>query len=66
MTGPNLGAWFQAGGADSGFENGDKCAYVYGNGGVGSTSGPANNGLRFDNYTVAADEYLMQLEAING
>jgi PKD repeat protein len=62
MTDPNLDAWYQNGGTDSGFENGDKCAYVYGNGGYGSTTGLLNNGLGFYNYTLSPDQYLMQLE----
>jgi hypothetical protein len=62
MTDPNLDAWFQSSGTDAGFENGDKCAYVYGNGGFGSTTGLANNGLGFYNYTLSGDQYLMQLE----
>jgi PKD repeat protein len=62
MTDPNLNAWFQSGGTDSGYENGDKCAYVYGNGGYGSMTGLSNNGLGYFNYTIATDQYLMQLE----
>jgi PKD repeat protein len=62
MTDPNLDAWYQDGGTDGGFENGDKCAYVYGSGGYGSTSGLADNGLGFYNYTLGPDQYLMQME----
>jgi PKD repeat protein len=62
MTDPNLDAWYQDAGTDAGYEDGDKCAYVYGNGGYGSTTGLANNGLGFYNYTLAPDQYLMQLE----
>ena len=62
MTDPNLNAWFQSSGTDAGYENGDKCAYVYGNGGYGSMTGLSNNGLGYFNYTIATDQYLMQLE----
>jgi PKD repeat protein len=58
MTDPNLNAWYDS----SGNEDGDKCSYLYGNGGYGSLSGLANNGLGYYNYTFSTDQYLMQLE----
>jgi PKD repeat protein len=62
MTDPNLNAWYQDGGTDAGYENGDKCAYVYGNGGYGSLTGLPFNGLGYYNFTFGSDQYLMQLE----
>jgi hypothetical protein len=65
MTDPNLNAWYQNGGADNGYEIGDKCAYIYGAGGYGSHTGLANNGLGYWNVTAYGDQYLMQLEFDN-
>jgi len=65
MTDPNLNAWIQNGGTDNGDEIGDKCAYIYGGGGYGSTSGLSNNGLGFWNVAAGGDQYLMQLEFDN-
>jgi PKD repeat protein len=62
MTDPNLNAWYQTSGTDAGFEDGDKCAYIYGSGGYGSTTGLHNNGLGFWNYQFGTDQYLEQLE----
>jgi PKD repeat protein len=63
MTDPNLNAWYQDSGTDAGFEDGDKCAYVYGTGGYGSLTGLSNNGLGYYNYTLeSTDQYLMQEE----
>lgn len=63
MTDPNLNAWYQDGGTDSGYENGDKCAYVYGGGGYGSTTGLPNNGSGFYNYKLlGVHDYLAQIE----
>jgi PKD repeat protein len=62
MTDPNLNAWYQDAGTDAGYENGDKCAYVYGAGGYGSLAGLANNGLGYFNFTFGTDQYLMQME----
>ena len=62
MTDPNLNAWYQDGGTNAGYENGDKCAYVYGNGGYESLTGLLNNGLGYYNFTFGGDQYLMQLE----
>jgi hypothetical protein len=62
MTDPNLNAWYQNGGTDSGYEDGDKCAYVYGSGGYGSMSGLSNNGSGYYNYALLGHQYLAQLE----
>lgn len=65
MTDPNLNAWYQTSGTDGGEEIGDKCAYIYGSGGYGSTIGLANNGLGYWNVSAFGDQYLMQLEFDN-
>jgi hypothetical protein len=61
MTDPELNAWFDG----SGNEIGDKCAYTYGSGGYGSTSGLANNGLGYWNTAFGTDDYLLQQEFDN-
>lgn len=66
VVNPSATGWWQNSGASAGFEIGDKCAYIYGSGGFGSTSGLPNNGLGFYNYTMGTDQYLMQLEFSNG
>ncbi len=65
MTDPNLNAWFQDGGTDGGYEIGDKCAYIYGSSGYGSTGGLSNNGSGYWNVGLASNVYLMQLEFDN-
>jgi len=61
MTDPNLNAWIDS----SGYEIGDKCAYIYGSGGYGSMTGLANNGLGYWNLNLAGGEYLLQEEFSN-
>jgi hypothetical protein len=58
MTDPDLNAWYDS----SGFENGDKCAYVYGSGGVASFTGVSNNFIGYWNQLISSDQYLMQQE----
>jgi PKD repeat protein len=65
MTDPNLDAWIQEGGTDSGYEIGDKCAYIYGSGGYGSLSGLSFNGSGYWNLALEGNDYLMQLEFDN-
>lgn len=61
MTDPQLNAWYDS----SGNEIGDKCAYTYGPGGYGSSSGLPNNGNGFYNQTINGGQYLMQQEFSN-
>jgi hypothetical protein len=67
MTDPvGGGGWWQtAAGPDQGAEIGDKCAYIYGPGGVASTTGLPNNGHGFYNTTLGGKNYLLQLEFDN-
>jgi len=65
MTDPNLNAWYQSGGVDSGYEIGDKCAYIYGPGGEGSLSGLSKNAGGYWNTELEGNDYLMQLEFDN-
>ena len=65
MTDPNLDAWMQEGGADGGYEIGDKCAYIYGSGGYASLSGLSFNGSGYWNLALEGNDYLMQLEFDN-
>ena len=66
IVNPSATGWWQNGSAaDAGYEIGDKCAYIYGSGGFGSTTGLPNNGLGFYNYTLGTDQYLMQIEFSN-
>jgi hypothetical protein len=61
MTDPRLNAWYDS----TGHEIGEKCAFDYGSGGVGSTTGLYNNGLGYWNQGLNGDEYLLQLEFSN-
>jgi hypothetical protein len=65
IVNPGATGWWQPSGTDGGYEIGDKCAYIYGSGGFGSTTGLPNNGLGFYNYTPSGDQYLMQWEFSN-
>jgi len=66
MTDPDPSSgWTQTSGTDAGYEVGDKCAYIYGTGGYGSTTGLANNGLGYWNVALGSDQYLMQMEFDN-
>lgn len=61
MTDPNLDAWIQDSGPDSGYEIADKCAYIYGPGGEGSLEGLSSNGHCYWNVELEGNVYLMQL-----
>jgi PKD domain len=65
MTDPNLDAWYQAAtGSDAGYEDGDKCAYIYdrNSSNEGDLTGLSTNGLGYWNQAFGTDQYLMQLE----
>jgi hypothetical protein len=61
MTNPRLNGWFDA----TGHEIGAKCAFAFGPGGVGSSSGLQYNGLGYWNDSINGDEYLLPMEFSN-
>jgi hypothetical protein len=65
VVSPNATGWWQNSGTDAGMEIGDKCAYIYGSGGVGSLAGLSNNGMGYYNYTFGGNQYLAQWEFSN-
>ena len=61
MTDPRLNAWYDA----TGHEVGAKCAFDFGPGGVGSSTGLHYNGLGSWNEAINFDEYLLPMEYSN-